>query len=303
MIKYYSTENNKIQVADMASSNLFMVVDPTPEEKKFLTTQEELDEHNLNSALDPDEVSRLEYETNHLVLILKKPRSYSSNDLFQCHVNSVGIFLFENKVIVVSDGNFPLTSDKKFARITSLKSMVLKILGYSIYHFMEHLRIMSQIADELEQKINASVGNQYLINMFSLSKGLVYYLNAINSNGIILQKLSNSPKFPLSEEEKELLEDLIIDNSQCSRIAEIYSNILASMMDARASIISNNLNILMKTLTLLTIAIMVPTLVVSAFSMNVKIPLQNYPYAFWIIMSMAAVSVLLFHAYWKYKKW
>ncbi|NUM33851.1 MAG: magnesium transporter CorA family protein [Candidatus Brocadiae bacterium] len=303
MIKYYSTENNKIQVSDAASSNLFMVTEPTPEEKKFLTTQEELDEHNLNSALDPDEVSRLEYETNHVVLILKKPKSYSSNDLFQCHVNSVGIFLFENKVIIISDGNFPLTSDKKFSKIPSLKSLVLKVLGYSIYHFMEHLRIMSQIADELEQKINSSVGNQYLINMFSLSKGLVYYLNAINSNGIILQKLGNSPKFNFSEEEKELLEDLIIDNSQCFRIAEIYSNILASMMDARASIISNNLNILMKTLTLLTIAIMVPTFVVSAFSMNVKIPMQEFPYAFWVIMSLAAGSVLLFHAYWKYKKW
>ena len=303
MIKYYSTENNKIQVSDVNSSNLFMVTEPTAEEKKFLTTQEEIDEHNLNSALDPDEISRLEYETNHVVLILKKPRSYSSNDLFQCHVNSVGIFLFENKVIIISDGNFPLTSDKKFSKIASLKSLVLKVLGYSIYHFMEHLRIMSQIADELEQKINASVGNQYLINMFSLSKGLVYYLNAINSNGIILQKLGGSPKFNFSEEEKEMLEDLIIDNSQCSRIAEIYSNILASMMDARASIISNNLNILMKTLTLLTIAIMIPTFVVSAFSMNVKIPLQEFPYAFWIIMSLASISVLSFHAYWKYKKW
>jgi magnesium transporter len=96
---------------------------------------------------------------------------------------------------------------------------------------------------------------------------------------------------------------MMIENNQCYRQAEIYSNILASLMDARASIVGNNLNVLMKTLNIITIAIMVPTFVVSAFSMNVTIPLQQHNYAFWIIIGMAGLSVATVTYIWKHKKW
>ena len=115
--------------------------------------------------------------------------------------------------------------------------------------------------------------NKYLINLFSLEKSLVYYLNAINSNGVLIEKIRhNAARIGFTQEKMELLDDIIIENNQCYRQAEIYSNILASLMDARVSIVSNNLNVLMKTLNIITIAIMVPTFVVSRFSMNVKIP-------------------------------
>ena len=102
-------------------------------------------------------------------------------------------------------------------------------------------------------------------------------------------------------DEIELLDDIIVDNNQCAKQAEIYSNILASLMDARASIVSNNLNILIKFLNIITIGIMVPTFVVSAFSMNVGIPLSGHPFAFWIIMGLALVSVLGFMLFWRHK--
>ncbi len=106
-----------------------------------------------------------------------------------------------------------------------------------------------------------------------------------------------------SREEAELLEDIVIENNQCFRQAEVYSNILASLMDARASIVSNNLNVLMKTLNIITISIMVPTLVVSVFSMNVKIPLAHLPWAFWVIMGLAGVAMAAFLGFWKIRKW
>ena len=129
---------------------------------------------------------------------------------------------------------------------------------------MEHLKIINQIADDVEQKINKAMENKYLINLFTLQKSLVYYQNAVNSNGALIEKLRhNAAKFGFTQEEMELLDDIIIENNQCYRQAEVYSNILASLMDARASIVSNNLNVLMKTLNIITIAIMVPTFVVS----------------------------------------
>jgi magnesium transporter len=160
------------------------------------------------------------------------------------------------------------------------------------------------ISDEIERKISTAMENKYLLNQFTLGKSLVYYQNAINSNGALLDKIKlNSNKINLSLEGIELLDDILIENFQCYKQAEIYSNILASLMDAKASIISNNLNVLMKTLNIITVMIMVPTFVVSAFSMNVTIPLQQHPYAFIIIMSLALISVASFLIFWKLKKW
>jgi magnesium transporter len=145
--------------------------------------------------------------------------------------------------------------------------------------------------------------NRYLLNLFTLEKSLVYYLNAINSNGLLIERMRNTcAKIGIQGEELEYLDDILIENNQCFKQAEIYSNVLSGLMDARASIVSNNLNVLMKTLTMITIAIMVPTFVVSAFSMNVTIPLERHPYAFYIIMSLAATSVLSFLAIWRIKK-
>jgi magnesium transporter len=160
------------------------------------------------------------------------------------------------------------------------------------------------ISDELEQKINSAMENSYLIYLFNLEKSLIYYLNAINANGVLIEKMKlYAQKIGLNKDEVEYLDDMQIDNTQCYRTAEILSNILAGMSDARASIVSNNLNILMKTLNIITIAIMVPTFVVSAFSMNVKIPMQDYYYAFEVIMALALISVLVFVGIWYFKKW
>jgi magnesium transporter len=146
--------------------------------------------------------------------------------------------------------------------------------------------------------------NSYLLKLFGLEKSLVYYLNAINANGFVCEKIKNNgAKIGLSARSLEFLDDIIIENSQCYRQAEIYSNILASLMDARVSIVSNNLNILMKTLNFITILIMVPTLVVSAFSMNVVFPLRDNPYAFWIILGLAGAALAVFMGLWRYKRW
>ncbi|WP_027358278.1 magnesium transporter CorA family protein [Desulforegula conservatrix] len=303
MSQFYNIIGNKIVPAQSDDSTISIYINPTNEEKAALIESHGIDEHTLNSAIDPDELSRIEFEDNHVAIIVKKPQTYSSESGYQFNVASTGIFLFEEKIIIISDSEIPVLTDKRFMKVQSVKSFLMLTLGYCIYHFVDHLKIMRQISDELENKINASMENKYLLFMFSLSKGLVYYLNAISSNGILLHKMKNNQKIMFNENEQELLEDILIDNSQCYRLAEIYSNIVSSMMDARASVVSNNINILMKTLNVVTIAIMVPTFVVSAFSMNVKIPISEHSYAFWIILGLAAISVGIFLSFWRLKKW
>ena len=142
--------------------------------------------------------------------------------------------------------------------------------------------------------------NKYLIHMFTLEKSLVYYLNAINSNAMVIEKIrNNAARIELTHENIELLDDIIIENNQCLKQTEIYSNIISNLMDARASIVNNNLTSLMKTLNILTIAIMVPTSW-SAFSMNVAIPLQKPLFQLQGSRPTALFASLIFF---KYKRW
>ncbi len=278
-------------------------VNPDAEEKRYLIQDLGVDEHTLNSSLDPDELSRLEFEPSHVALIFKMPKSYSGEDQLLFRVCSTGAFLFKETLVLVVSEDVPLFEGKQFTRVPSLKSLLLRVINRSAYHFMEHLKVINLLTDELEDRVNTSMENKYLINLFTLGKSLVYYLNAINSNAIGIAKLrNNAAKIGFDTDDAEFLEDIMVDNNQCYRQAEIYSNILASLMDARVSIVNNNLNILMKTLNMIVLCIMVPTFVVSAFSMNVSIPVQHHPFAFWIIMGMSLCSALVVFGFWKIKR-
>lgn len=304
MVKKYQIANNKIVESTDGIAQILLYIAPDTAEKKYLIEELKIDEHNLISALDPDELSRVEFESDHLALIYKRPKSYNPADNFLFKVSSIGLFLFKKYLIIVIANEISLFDSKHFMQVTSLEDILLKLINRSIFHFLEHLKIINMIADAIEQKISSAMENKNLLNLFMLEKGLVYYLNAISSNSMLIEKIKyNALKIGLVQENLELLEDLIIENNQCYKQAEIYSNVLASLMDARASIVSNNLNVLLKTLNIITIGIMVPTLVVSAFSMNVGIPLQNHPFAFWIIMGFALFSVMGLMMLWKYKKW
>lgn len=304
MLKRFHIHEGKVLESPINEGNIHVYINPDESERSQLIEVDKIDEHTLNSSLDPDELSRLEFEPDHVAIIYKRPKHYKAEDEFLFRVESTGIFLFRDKVVVVHAEDIPLFDSRQFTKINSLAELVLRMIYRSIFHFLEHLKVIAMISDQLEHKISVAMENKYLLNLFVLQKSLVYFLNAINANGVLVERLrTNSRKINFAHEETDFLDDIIIENNQCYRQAEIYSNILSGLMDARVSIVSNNLNVLMKTLNIITIGIMVPTLVVSAFSMNVTIPLQSHPFAFYIILSLAVFSVLGFMFFWRHKKW
>jgi magnesium transporter len=303
MVKKFQCEDRKLVEVEQNECPVLVYVNPSEAEKRYLVDTLKFDEHTLNSALDPDELSRLEFEPEHIAIIFKRPRNYSAQEQFYFKVSSLGAFIFKDRLIIVTNEDIPLFDGITFNRSTPA-FVFLRLIYRSIFHFLEHLKIISNISDELQDKINKAMENKQLLNLFTLEKSLVYYLNSINSNSVLIEKLrANSAKLGMALEDQELLDDIFIENNQCYRQAEILSNVLSGLMDARASIVSNNLNVLMKTLNIITIAIMVPTLVVSAFSMNVTIPMQQHPHAFWLILGLALISVMGFAFFWRYKRW
>ena len=304
MVRQFRLCDSRIEECAADGATIQFYINPTEEEKRYLIDVLKIDEHTLASALDPDELSRLEFEPEHVALIFKRPKNYSAEDLFSFRTASTGYFLFKDKLVCLLSEDLPLFEGKIFSRSASLEEVMLKKIYRTIYHFIDHLKIINRISEELEHKINRAMENRYLINLFTLEKSLVYYLNAINSNAMVIEKIRHyAAKFGFNQESLELLDDIIVENAQCYKQAEIYSNILTGLMDARGTIVGNNLNVLMKTLNIITIGIMVPTFIVSAFSMNVGIPLARHPLAFWFIMGLAAIGVFGFMVFWKIKKW
>ncbi len=308
MLKYYKLQAGRVTPSERNEAQITILMNPGQNEINSLIEDCDLDEHTISSAFDTEELARLEYEDNYTAIIFKKPKSYNAEDQFTFRITSFGIFIYANKVIILSDAELPLADEKRFSRVNSLNMFVLKLLNYSAYHFSEHLRIISRVNDELEAKLVSSMENKYLLYMFGLCKSMVYYLDAISSNQNVLRKLRAGRNLVFTEAEMDLLDDIVIETSQCLRQTENLSNILSSMMDARASIVSNNLNQLMKTLTVLTISIMVPTFVVSFFSMNIQYPFKigvefENPYVFWVVLLLVILTTAGFILTYKKNKW
>jgi len=310
MLKYYKIESGRLAVApNEESADIVMMGSLSQEQRSVLVKEYEITEHTIASAFDSDELSRIEYDDDFTTIVFKKPRNYSAADNFQFRVESFGIFIFKDWVLLLADSDFPIMDDKRFSKIDSLNTFVLKVLNYAIFHFNEHLKIINRINDELEQRLKTSMENKYLLSMFSLNKGLIYYVSSLNSNDTLLKKLQLGRSLNWTESERELLDDIVIENRQSLQQAEIYANILTSMMDARASVISNNVNSLMKNLTIVTISISLPTFFASLFGMNVRLPFGmngdasgGSELAFWLIIAGCILSVLVFLTIWMRKK-
>jgi magnesium transporter len=257
MQKRYEIRDKKLVESANGACQVLVMTSPDSDDISLLTGKYGIDPHNVQSAMDPDEPSRIEFEPDHMVMIMKRPRNYSSEDNFLFKVASVGLFLFPGIIIAMVTDDAGLFEAKHPVVIESPKDVLLRIIAGIISHFNGHLKVINMISDDIEKKINQSMENRYLLNMFSLEKSLVYYLSATHFNSVVIDKLKTSvSKSGFSADNIEFIEDLSIENNQCAKQAEIYSNILASLMDARASIVNNNLNVLMKQLTLISVVFM-----------------------------------------------
>jgi magnesium transporter len=160
--------------------------------------------------------------------------------------------------------------------------------------YLQYLRNIDKTSDVIENRLHKSLKNEELIQLLELEKSLVYFSTSLKSNEIVLEKIHRANLIKMYPDDMELLEDVIIENKQAIEMANIYSNILSGTMDAYASVISNNLNMVMKFLTSVTIIISIPTMVASFFGMNVHVPFQTNPHAFMIIFMMSTLfSVIL----------
>ena len=300
MLQCLSVKNGKIEQSADGVLRIDVYIRPDEGERRHLIENLGVDEHTLISSTDPDETPRIEFESNHTAIILKYPKNYSAEDNFFFRVRSMGIFFFpQDRIVVVMDDHFPLFSGKQGAGIKNLQDVLLRILSQTIRHFEAHLRIINMCSEELEHTLGKAAETKNLLDMFTLGKGLVYYLNALSGNGRLIERMKAAgSRMGFSAENLESLDDQAIENHQFLDQAKVYSQVLSDLMDVRASVINNNLNVMMKNMNAIVIAVSVPTFFtgiggMSEFSAIVGSRLQwyiSYP-LFFGLMGLLALGI------------
>jgi len=254
MLKRFDIIDKVIALSEKENNAVDIYINPDEKEKQRILTSFDLDEHNISSALDDDEIARIEYDPENTFMIWKRPNNFSFDNQLIFNVSSMGFILSKGKLTIILSSDYELYDRREFSKVCSLNDYFLKVLFYSIRHFFEHIKAINMMSKEIQNKINTSLENKYLLQMFNLSESLIYYINSISANHTVLTKLRNiSAKLGFSEEEIEMIDDIIIENNQCLKQAEIYSTILSGLMDARGSIVNNNMNMLLKKLTMINI--------------------------------------------------
>ncbi len=310
MLQFFKNENGQTFEIEKPETGAWINIVPPLKQEEFTEISDALDIpiDFLSDSLDIDERSRFELEDNVKLIVLKTPaenNSFNDSDAFYITI-PICIILTHNQIVTVN--SFDNGAIKKFLNTFQNRHpdkrsmMVLKIFEKVIQGYMEFLKEINHRRNILEQKLYDANRNEELLNLMRIQKSLVYFVTALRSNEMLLMKLQRTNFLALTEEEDEFLQDLIVDTSQALEMANIYTNILSSTLDAFASIISNNQNQIMKRLTSITIMMQLPTLVASIYGMNVPIPGSETKFAFYFPILISLVLSLLIGFYFMRKK-
>ncbi len=302
MIEYYKTVDGRLKELEKMEPGCWVsVVDPTAKEMKMLIEDYGLDSGFLKSSLDEEESSRVEREENQTLIIVDTAVSeIENNKTLKFYTMPFGIIITEQQVYTISLRDCKLVDDIVSGRIRNLQThfrtqFVLKLMMHITSAYLVYLKQIDKASDALERQLHGAVKNQQLIQMMELEKSLVYFTTSLKSNDLTANKILRGRVIKLYEEDQELLEDVLIELKQAQEMASIYSGILAGMVDACGSVISNNLNFVMWRLTTVTIILAIPTMVYSFYGMNtVDLPFAEYTLFPTILSVVATVVAAIF---------
>lgn len=297
MITMYKTGEQGLEVIDEICKGCWInVVDPTPEELMKLR-ELSVPYEFVTYPLDLDERPRVEREDGETMILLRVPYSQGAQADVPYTTIPMGVVMDGQWIMTVCRHDHDILRELAGGRVRGLSTskrnrFILQLLLNAANKYLAYLREINKAVDLLEDKLQMSSQNRELLMLLKYQKSLVYFTTALKANELMMERLHRSGFFRTYPDDEDLLEDVITENQQAIEMTNIASNILSSMMDAFASIISNNLNIVMKVLTSATIVIALPTLVASLFGMNVPVPMTNFPWAFPLILVVAVALSL-----------
>lgn len=296
MLKIYKTNSNTEslkEIDEIASDSWIDLIEPTENEIDKVVEKTKIDKDLILKMMDEDELPRIEQSGNATLVVIDTPSI--ENDIYI--TNPLGIIITDNNfVITIAPKNISVLNDFKINNIKDFRTakkirFLIQILLKSATQYLKILRRIDKDIEEKEKKLKINTTNEDLIDLLSTEKTLVYFMTSLKANDLVLEKLSKGTVFKLFENDLDLLEDAIIENKQAIEMSGIYKDILSSISNTYATVVSNNLNIAMKFLAGFTIVISVPTMISSFLGMNIPLgSLSNNPYSMIIV---TIVSLLL----------
>lgn len=303
MLRIYKTTENGLEAIETMTNGAWVhAVDPTPEEiEKLINAGMELE--YIQYSLDQDEMARMERDEDFTFILLRIPIHQPESDIPYTTM-PLGIMILGNKIITLcrydSDIFRPLTNGKhRHLKTGKRYRLTLYIFLETATRYLHLLREINRATELVEDRLQKSTQNRELLELLKYQKSLTYFATALRSNEVMMERVQRTQLFNYYEEDQDLLEDVLTENQQAIQMTSINTEILASMMDAFASIISNNLNVVMKALAALTIILNVPTIIASFYGMNVALPGESHPTAFLSVIGLAlgltAVATYIFY--------
>lgn len=289
MKREYFLQEGKLEEVEQGGE-VFIFVKPNESEKKFIKENFDISDHDIASSVDEEELPRLDDEEK-FFFIWKYPRNLMKKSDFD--ISSVGFFIRNQNLILITDHDF------EYFKVNKIKfrdnfDIILKFMDFTLKHYSAHLKIIKSISREIQGKIISSMENKYLIQMFTLSESLIYYQSSLNLNYDACQKLYNyTKKTGINDLSLLYLENLKIENEQALKQAEIYSEVFSGLMDARASIVNNNMSQLMKKLTIINTIFLPLNLIAGIFGMSEYTAMTGHSNKFFSYTSFVLILVIV----------
>jgi len=303
MLNIYKTTEQGLEKIEMIANGAWVnVVDPTPDEIEKLVKWG-MDMDYINYSLDQDEMPRMERDEDYTFILLRIPMYQPESDV-PYNTVPLGIMILGNKIITVcryDSDIFKVLANGKYRLMKTGKRyrLALYIFLETSARYLNLLREINRATELVEDKLQKSTHNREVLELLKYQKCLTYFATALRSNEVMMERVQRTQLFNYYEEDQDLLEDVLTENQQAIQMTTITTEILSSMMDAFASIISNNLNGVMKALAALTIVVSLPGTVAAFYGMNVALPGESHPLAFLLVLAIAialtSTATLIFY--------
>jgi magnesium transporter len=309
MIRIFSTaeQNTLKELGHIKPGAWVHLLDPTEEEVVRVRDALGVENEFIRAALDEEETVRIDVEGEQTLILVDIPVVRPERTSFLYATIPLGIIIMPDNMITVCLEETSIIEDfwnKTVRGFDTCKKtrFLLQVLFRNASKYLQYLRQIDKAQTQVENSLHKSMRNRELIQMLRLEKSLVYFSTSLKANETVLEKMLKFNVIKKYPDDMELLEDVIIENKQAIEMGNIYRDILSGTMDAFASVISNNLNIVMKLLASITIVLSIPTLLASLWGMNVPVPFTDDPNGFlWVLVISVGVSAGVFYVLWRKK--
>lgn len=306
---YKNTPQGLINLPEITPGAWVHVTDPSPEDVARLTDVHGIPDKFIMAVLDADELARTDREGDVTLIILLVPDHYTEDpDDVPYHTTPLGIILTKDLIVTTTRSNSAIIEEFARRNATAISTakhyrLVLQIFLAIAQRYLHYLRVLDAQVDVIQQRVQKSLRNRELMDLLRYQKSLIYFRTSIESNGLMMSRLQRSQFFDLYPEDRDLLDDVLTENDQANAMTRISSDILAGMMDAYASMISNNVNDVLRILAVATIILAVPATIASLYGMNVPLPFSESEVAAYVIMGVAVVGMALLTIFFWRRDW